>query len=169
MTHHGNRSRFFSALVLVCLVLSTPAFAKDKPSYTQVGHNITIGPNDQVGELTCFGCSIRVRGQVAGDVTAFGGSIVLEDQGQVAGDVTVFGGNVRLDRAVKVAGEVTVFGGEIRRDPTATISGDVTTMGGHGMLVPILLAPFVILGLLIALVIWLVQRTRRPSAPAMPA
>jgi cytoskeletal protein CcmA (bactofilin family) len=122
--------------VLFCLALSSVAFAKDNPSFTQVGHNITIGPNAQVGDLTCFACSIRVRGQVAGDVTAFGGSIVIEDQAQVAGDVTTFGGDIRLDEAVKVAGDATVFGGQIRRDPAATISGDVTSMGGHGWLVP---------------------------------
>jgi Polymer-forming cytoskeletal len=164
----GSPSRLL-AFTLFCLALSSSAFAKNNPSYTQVGHNISIGPNQEVGELTCFGCSIRVRGQVAGDVTAFGGSIVIEDQGQVAGDVTAFGGSIRLDQAVKVAGDVTVFGGEIRRDQQARISGDVTSMGGRGWLVPILLAPFVILGILIAFVVWLIQRLRRPSSPAVPA
>lgn len=169
MAFRSCPSRLLVAFTLFCLTLSTAAFAKDNPSYTQFGHNISIGPNDKVGDLTCFGCSIHVRGQVAGDVTAFAGSIVLEDQGQVAGDVTAFGGNIRLDPAVKVAGDVTLFGGEIRRDPQATISGDVTAMGGRAWIVPILLAPFVILGLLVALVIWLIQRMRRPSLPAVPA
>ena len=148
--------------------IATPAFAKDKSSYTQVGHNINVGPNEQVSDVTCFACSIRVRGHVAGDVTAFGGSIVIEDHAQVAGDVTTFGGDIRLDQGVKVAGDATVFGGQIRRDPAASISGDVTTMGGHGWLVPIVLAPFLAIGLLIAFVIWLVQRRRGP-APAVAA
>jgi len=168
-TENGNPSIVFCALVLFCVSLSSAAFAKNNPSYTQFGHNINIGPNQEVGELTCFACSIRVRGQVAGDVTAFGGSVVIEDQGQVAGDVTPFGGDIRLDQGVKVAGEATVVGGQIRRAPGASISGDVTSMGGHGWLVPIVLAPFVALGLLVAFVIWLVQRLRKPSAPAMPA
>ncbi|MGA8618493.1 MAG: polymer-forming cytoskeletal protein [Candidatus Sulfotelmatobacter sp.] len=158
--------RLCAAIMLLGLTLSSAAFAKDNPSFTEVGHNISIGPNETVGELTCFGCSIWVRGQVAGDVTTFGGSIVIEDQGQVAGDITAFAGNIRLDHDVKVTGDVTVFAGEIRRDPQASISGDVTSMGGHGWLVPVLLAPFVILGLIVAFVIWLVQRMRRPSVPA---
>jgi len=157
------------ASALLCLALSSAAFAKDNPSYTQFGHNINVSPNQAVGDLTCFACSIRVRGKVAGDVTAFGGSIVIEDQGEVAGDVTTFGGDVRLDRGVKIAGDATVFGGQIRRDSAATISGDVTSMGGHGWLVPIVLTPFVVLGLLVAFVIWLVQRVRRPSVPAVAA
>ena len=168
-SRHGSVCRLLSAVTLFSVVLAIPAFAKNNPSYTQVGHNINIGPNDSVGDLTCFGCSIRVRGQVAGDVTTFGGSVVIEDQAQVAGDLTTFGGDIRLDHGVKVAGDATVFGGQIRRDPAATISGDVTTMGGHGWVVPIVLAPFFVLGLLVALVIWLVQRMRRSSAPAVAA
>jgi mannitol-specific phosphotransferase system IIBC component len=72
-----------------------------------------------------------VRGQVAGDVTAFGGSIVIEGHGQVA--------------------------------------GDVTSMGGRGWFVPMLLAPFVIVELLVAFVIWLIQRVCQPSIPAAAA
>ena len=172
-TLHRTENRVARTVSLLLLLFgfacSSAAFAKNNPSYTQVGHNINIGSNQEVGELTCFGCSIRVRGRVAGDVTAFGGSIVMEDQGQIAGDVTTFAGDIRLDHGARVAGDVTVFGGQIRRDPEASVSGDVTSMGGHAWLVPILLAPFVVLGLLVAFVIWLVQRLRRPSAPAMPA
>src|SRR4029077_4945829 len=97
----GYTSRLLGALPLF-VGLSGCAFAKNNPSYTQVGHNINIGPNEEVGEITGFGCSIRVRGQVAGDVTAFGGSIVLEDEGQIAGDITTFGGDIQLDHGVKV-------------------------------------------------------------------
>jgi hypothetical protein len=83
--------------------------------------------------------------------------------------VSIFGGDVRLDRGVRIAGDVSVFGGQIHRDPQATVSGDVTSFGGHGWLLPILLAPIVLLGLLVALIVWIVQRTRRPSVPAAAA
>src|SRR2546425_654204 len=163
----GHHFRVAARFLLLFLVLPGASFAN--PSYTQFGHNISVGPNNKTGDLTCFGCSIRVRGEVAGDVTAFGGSIVIEDQGQVAGDVTGFGGDVRLDKGVKVSGDVTVFGGKIQRDPQASIAGDVTSMGGHGWLVVIFLAPIVVLGLLVALVVWIVQYLRRPSMPATAA
>lgn len=168
MIFSGTRSvRFY--VLLFWVAFSTSAFAKENPSYTQVGHNINVGPNDKVGDLTCFGCSIHVRGEVAGDVTAFGGNVTLEDQAQVAGDVSIFGGDVRLDRGVRIAGDVSVFGGQIHRDPQATVSGDVTSFGGHGWLLPIVLTPIVLLGLLVALIIWIIQRARRPSLPAAAA
>jgi hypothetical protein len=160
-----SRASRFAAFVLICFALTT-AFAKDNPSYTQFGRSISIGPNDKVGDLTCFGCSIHVRGQVAGDVTAFGGNIVLDDNAQVSGDITAFAGDVRLDQSVTVAGDATVFGGRIRRDAQATISGDVTSMGGRGWFIPILLLPFLILGAFVALIIWIVRRLFGTSLPA---
>src|ERR1700686_3719326 len=108
MIRSGARGIGFYAL-LFSMAFSAAAFAKDNPSYTQLGHNINIGPNDQVGDLTCFGCSIRIRGEVAGDVTTFGGSVTVEDQAQVAGDVSIFGGDARFDQGVRVAGGVSVF------------------------------------------------------------
>jgi hypothetical protein len=168
MIRSGARSIGFYAL-LFWVAFSPAAFAKDNPSYTQLGRNINVGSNDQVGDLTCFGCSIHIRGEVAGDVTTFGGSVTVEDQAQVAGDVSIFGGDARLDRGVKVSGDVSVFGGQIHRDPQAAISGDVTSFGGHGWLLPILVTPIVLLGLLVALVVWIVQRARRPSLPARAA
>ena len=168
MIRSGARSIGFYAL-LFSMAFSPAAFAKANPSYTQLGRNINVGSNDQVGDLTCFGCSIHIRGEVAGDVTTFGGSVTVEDQAQVAGDVSIFGGDARLDRGVKVSGDVSVFGGQIHRDPQAAIGGDVTSFGGHGWLLPILATPIVLLGLLVALVVWIVQRARRPSLPARAA
>jgi hypothetical protein len=161
--------RWFALVAILCLSLSGVAIANDNPSYTQIGHDITIGPNQRVGDLTCVACSIHVHGQVAGDVTAVLGSITLADKAQVAGDVTAVGGNIRLDQAVKIAGDATVVGGNLHRDPEAAVSGDVTTMCGGGWIVPIILAPFILLGLLAAFVVWLVQQVRGPSVPGVAA
>jgi len=43
--NHRRLRTVFGALVVFCLALSSVAFAKDNRSYTQVGHNINIGPN----------------------------------------------------------------------------------------------------------------------------
>ena len=88
--------RWLPVGLMFCLAFATSAFADGDHDRTQVGSNIIIGADEEVSEATCFGCSIRVRGHVSGDVTAFGGSIVIEDQGQVGGDLTTFGGNLRL-------------------------------------------------------------------------
>jgi cytoskeletal protein CcmA (bactofilin family) len=157
------RPLFYLALLAA---LSTLTLAESSHDRTQVGHNITVGPDEEIGEATCFGCSVYVKGHVAGDVTTFGGSIVLEPQAEVGGDATTFGGNIRLDQDVKIRGDVTVFGGRIRRDSASTIGGDVTNMGSGRWVALIVAAPFVVLGLFVWFIVWLVRRLTHAGLPA---
>jgi hypothetical protein len=156
-------SAFLLWIAVSCIALSLTAAAKDNPSYLQFGRNINVGPSDEVSDLTCIGCSIHVRGLVAGDVTTVGGNVAITDQAQVAGDVTSVGGDSRLSKGVKVAGDVTTVGGRVQRDPEASVAGDVTSLGGRGWLLLVFAVPFVVFGLFLAFVIWLVQRMRRPA------
>jgi len=166
MTINLRHLRLLSASLIFMVAVSSIAFADRERERTHVGNNIIIGPDEEVSEATCFGCSIRVRGHVSGDVTAFGGSIVVEDQGQVNGDATTFGGDIRIEKTAKIARDVTVFGGRIRRDPTSTVGGDVTTMGGPGWMFLIFLVPLIFFGLFVALIVWLIRKLLRPSVPA---
>ena len=164
MARCAHRFRVFSAVTGLLVLLSATAFAGG--DRTQVGHNIRIGPDEQVDGATCFGCSIEVRGRVAGDVTAFGGNIVVEDQGQIGGDATVLGGNIRIDRQAKVGGDLTVLGGRIRRDPASSVAGDVTTVGGPGWMFLIFLLPLDFPRAFVALIVWLIRRLMRRPVPA---
>ncbi len=161
--------RLLVGVTLFCFALSGAAFAKDSPDYTHIGRDINIASGQAVGDVTCIGCSVHIRGQVSGEVTAVGGSISIEDQGQVGGDVTAVAGGVRLEQEAKVMGDTTVVGGELRRAAGAKVGGDVTSVGGPFWAPLILLAPLLIVGLLVALVIWIVQRMRRPAIPATAA
>jgi hypothetical protein len=164
-TNLARGLQFLAIPALLCLPSWSFAQTTTKSDQTQFGHAIRVAENDQVGEVTCIACSIYIRGRVAGDATAVGGGIYVEDQGQVAGDVTTVGGSIRLDSGVKVAGDVTSVGGDIRRAPGAQVGGDVTSVGG-GVWVPIVLvAPLVFIGLLVWLIVWLVQRARKPALP----
>jgi len=94
---------FCSLRWMCCLLLVSafgiPAFAEGSHDRTQFGHDVTVGSDEKVAEVTCFACSVRVRGRVDGDVTTFGGSVVVERDATVGGDTTAFGGDVRLDGA----------------------------------------------------------------------
>lgn len=158
-------SRLRNLLLLIAITFSATAFADTPHERTQVGRDIVVGSNDDISDATCFGCTVRVRGHVSGDVTTFGGSVVVEDNGEIAGDTTTFGGDVRLSRGVKVNGDVTVFGGRLRRDPAAVVHGDVTNFGGPIWLFLIFGLPFVVFGAFIALIVWLVRRLLRPAVP----
>ncbi len=152
-----------SGIVAILLVPSLMQAAETHPDRFQMNHDIRIQPDEKVGDVTCIGCSVYVRGQVSGDVTTIAGSVVAESGASIAGDVTAIGGNARLEGGTQVAGDLTTIGGALRRDPQAAVAGDVTNMGSRGWIFLIFLLPFAFLGGIIALIIWLIQRSRRPT------
>jgi cytoskeletal protein CcmA (bactofilin family) len=129
----------------------------------QFNHDIFVDPGQDSGDLTCVNCSIFVRGEVAGDVTAVHGNVVVEQGSQVAGDVTVVLGDLRLQSAAQVAGDVTTVGGTVRREPQATIAGDVTSLAGVGWVILVVLLPLAFVGGMIALIVWLIARIQKPT------
>ncbi len=162
----GFSSLRWLGCLLFVLALGVPAFADGSHDRTQFGHDVIVGADETVAEVTCFSCSVRVRGHVDGDVTTFGGSVVVEHDGSIGGDTTTFGGDVRLDGGAIVK-DLTVFGGRIRRDSAASVGGDVTTFGGGaGLWLFIVFGlPFLILGAFIALIVWLVRHFTRRAVP----
>lgn len=156
-------------LPTLVLILVRFASAKNNPEFTQFGHDIRITAGQQTSDLTCIGCSIYVRGQVAGDVTAIAGNVTLDGDAQIAGDVTTIGGNLRAANGTKISGDLTAVGGTVYRQPEATVAGDVTSLGGQGWLLLIFGLPLMILAGIVAFIVWLVQRPRpavRPLARA---
>jgi hypothetical protein len=152
-------------VVTVSALFSTPLFAAQNSDQVHIGRDIYVQPQDKAGDLVCVACSIHIRGQVAGDAVAVAGSVVLEPGAQVAGGVTAVVGDVRLQTGTQIAGDAVAVAGTVKRDPQSTISGDVTSLGGTGWVLLILVAPLVLFGGVVALIIWLFQR-RRPVAPA---
>jgi len=162
------RSCLFARLCVCALVagLSSATFGQASRERTQFGHDVIVGPGEEVSEITCFGGSVRVRGHVAGDVVAFGGNVVVEEDGSVGGDATVFGGGVRLEKTAKIGGDVTIFGGQIRRDPESQVGGDITNFSG-GFWLPLFVAlPLIFIGAIVALIVWLIRRLTRTGVVA---
>jgi hypothetical protein len=152
-----------SIFLTLLALLATPAFASNSHDRTEFGHDISVGPGEEVSEVTCFGCSIRIRGKVDGDATTFGGSVILEDQGEVGGDATTFAGSLRLRGEAKVGGDVAVFAGRIQRDPDTAIGGDVTNFSGPWWLILIFGLPLAIFGAFVAFVVWIIRLLTRPA------
>ena len=159
------RFQYLAILTLAVAVTAPSAFAKnDGSEITQFGRDIRIGADQKAADVTCFNCSVYVEGQVGGEITTFHGNIILQDGAMVGGELTAMLGDVRLGNDTKVAGELTVLGGKLRRPPTASVAGDVTVMEGAAWFYIMVLSPFLFLGGVIALIVWLVRR-RRGQAP----
>ncbi len=155
-------------VLLLLSISSLTAMAKDSPERTQFGRDIRVEAGEKTGDLTCINCSIHVRGEASGDVTAIHGNIMVESGGSVAGDVTAVWGDVRAESGSQIAGDLATVAGAVRRQPGSNVSGDVASLEGVKWLLAILLPPLVFIGLIIALIIWLVQRSHRPAPVAAP-
>ena len=160
-------TRFFPlpafCMFAILALPSTTLAAGANPDRFQMNHDIHIQAGEKVGDVTCIGCSVYVRGQVSGDVTTIAGGVIAESGASIAGDVTTIAGSARVESGTQIAGDLTAIGGDLRRDPQASVAGDVTTVGGRGWVFLIFLVPFAVLGGIVALIIWLIQRSRRPA------
>ncbi len=161
-------SRLFLLVVGVGL-LTVSAFAKSKSDNdrVQMGRDIHVAPGEKVGDLVCVGCSIYVRGETSGDTVAVGGSITLEGA-SVAGDSVAVLGSVRLMGDSHVGGDAVAVIGSVRRDAESSVGGDVTSMGGPGWILLILILPLALFGGFVALIVWLIQRSRRRQSEVGP-
>ena len=164
----SSSMRWLLGLALFAVV-GMPAYAdgsREPHDRTQFGHEIVVGADETASDVTCFSCSVRVRGHVTGDLTTFGGTVVVEQDAEVAGDTTIFAGDLRLEAGAKVR-EVSIFGGKLRRDSSATVRVDITTFGGGAPLWLFLIfgLPFLLLGAFIVLIVWLIRRFSRPAFP----
>jgi hypothetical protein len=162
-----TRFSLVRALCLLLLTIPACAFAKGDPELTQFGHDIRVEAGQKVGEVTCFNCSIYIAGESSGELTTLHGNIIVESGGSIAGDVTAIWGDVRMQPGTQIAGEVTALAGGVRRSPQSSIAGDVTSFEGTKWVLLIIVPPLLVLGFVVALIVWLVQR-RRPAQLPQP-
>jgi hypothetical protein len=87
-------------------------------------NDLDIGPEESAREAVAVFGSVRVTGEVRGDVTAVMGSVFVE--GRVGGEVVAVNGSVHLGPKAEVLKGVTAVGGTVERAPGATVRGVVT-------------------------------------------
>lgn len=151
------------ALFLFLLLSSSALLAKDG-DIVQIGKSISVAQNEQVGDVVCIGCSIHMEG-TCGDLVAIGGSVTID--GDVRGDAVAIGGSLRLDEDARVSGDVATVGGRVWRHANATVKGDISSRSGVPLMIGLLVIPLLPFILIVALIVWLVNRGRRP-APVYP-
>ncbi len=158
----------FIGLALLLLIPATTR-AQEKMARTEVGHDIVVEAGQELQEAVCIGCSVYVRGSVAGDVVALGGRIEVD--GGLAGDAVAIGGGLRIGAGAKVAGDVVAVGGRVDRDARAAVAGEVTAvpfLPGTGIVWFLLLGLlfFAIVDFILLLICYLFVGERRAEVMA---
>ncbi len=154
-----HRAQWLLAAALLFVTLTPGMLHARGGDQVHVGQDMTVGDNENAGDLVCIGCSIRVEG-TCGDVVAIGGSIAVD--GNVKGSVVAVGGGVLLGDNASVSEDVVTVGGHLSRHPNAVVKGDVSVQSGAPILIAVILVPLLPVFLIVALVVWLVRRNRRP-------
>jgi hypothetical protein len=89
------------------------------PSFSE---NIVIGSREVVcGDVTLFGGSVNVQGELHGNVTAFNSNTFIA--GQIFGNLTVFGGTIALSSTEQIHGHIAVYGTRTLNAPGKQLDG----------------------------------------------
>ena len=147
------------AAALLSMTLAGTTWAHAEQDRASVGNDITIHEGETVADVACAFCSVRVHGEVKGDIAVLFGSVSIDEDKTVSGDVAILGGDLMLGEDARVGGDVAIAAGLANLDPSAGIGGTRSILsGGAWLLLP--LAPVLILAGIIWLVVYLVQRNR---------
>ena len=151
------RQCLLSASLLAALTL--PAFAKGDNDRVAVGSEITVPEGQSVGDIACAFCSVHISGEVTGDVAVFMGSVTVDPGHSIAGDTAIVAGDLNLGDGSTVNGDVAIVAGN------ANLAEGASIHGSRAIIPPplgtlILLSPFLVLGSIIWLIVYLVRRSR---------
>ena len=90
-----------------------------QPSF---GGTIVVDTGEVVcGNLTSFGGTVAINGEVRGGVVTFGGEVVIA--GTVDGNVDIYGGTVTLQSGSDVRGDLNLYAGGWTRSNSAQLNG----------------------------------------------
>jgi hypothetical protein len=159
------RRLLLAAALLIPVV--TVAFANSSQDRVGVGTDIVIADGESAGDIACAFCTVRVHGDVRGDVATFLGTVTVDAGRNIAGDVASLGGDLVMGQDASVGGDVAIAAGETKLASGAAIRGEQTVLPGRiWLLLPF--APLLILAGVIWLVVYIVRRNRY-EFPAYPS
>jgi cytoskeletal protein CcmA (bactofilin family) len=148
-------------LVAVGLLLfaASPGFARSSNDHATFGSDVTIGEGETAGDIACAFCTVRMHGDVRGDIAVAFGRVELDPGRNISGDVAAFGADLDLAPGANIGGDVSIVGGDIKTEPGATIHGSSMSFPGRiWLLLP--LAPFLVLIGIVWLIVYIVRRNR---------
>jgi hypothetical protein len=150
------------AAFLLAFQLCAFASSRGGRDLAQFGSNIEVPEGEKVGDVACFGCSVRVRG-TAGDIAVFGGSVYVSG---TANDVAVFGGNTNVEGGV--IHDTATFGGRLRVSGNGVVRGDRATFPPIVLFIPLIVFALMIWALVVFLR-WLFGGRRQRRVIYVPA
>jgi hypothetical protein len=155
-------------LLAVALLFTSvlPAFAKSSDDRASFGNDITIAEGETAGDVACMFCTVRVHGDVRGDMAVMFGKVEIDPGRTVSGDVAALGADLNLGEGATVGGDVAIAAGDANLASGAMVHGSSMVLPGRlWLLLPF--APLLVLIGVIWLIVYFVRRNRY-QFPAYP-
>jgi hypothetical protein len=94
------------------------------------GQTLVIDEHEvECGDITLFGSTLDVKGQVRGTILAFGSNINIA--GNVHGDINLYGGTATLQNGSHMQGSLNLFGGSRHIETEAHLEGSIIDHSQH--------------------------------------
>lgn len=123
----------------------------DSGGIVQIGPGIVVGV-DESGLVRVFAdAEVPAGDRIEGDVVAVFGSVDVK--GQVAGNVVAVGGSVHLDPGAAVEGDVVAIGGVLDQAKGASVGGESVSLGIFPIAWGVPTLPVLLLGVLAGLLL----------------
>jgi cytoskeletal protein CcmA (bactofilin family) len=113
----------FIALLLLCWVLPSTAFAADAKVRIVIEGDVLVDRGQTTKDVYVADGDVTVRGRVDGDIVVGDGDVTI--RGDVTGDVLTFGGRATLGRRAHVEGDLRYGQDKPVVSPGARVDGDV--------------------------------------------
>lgn len=96
-----------------------------------LGGTVVVNADEVVcRELTVFGGTLVIDGEVKGDIVAFGSTVSIT--GTVEGNIELYGSTIALQSGSQVHGDIQLYGGNWTKSPAAQLDGTIFDHSKHG-------------------------------------
>ena len=158
------KTSWLLAAIMVVLSLAAPvrghAYARHgKEGDDRVGifSTIVISEDHPAADVACMFCSVRVDGDVHGDIAVLFSTVTVSDGRTISGDVATLFSTLVLGDDARIDGDLATIFGTASLAESAHVGGDRAVLSS-GLGLTVVLAPLLIVAGVIWLLVWVVRR-----------
>ena len=118
---------------------------------------IVVSRDRPAADIACMFCTVRVEGDVRGDVAVLFGTVSVAEGRTISGDVALLFSTLRAEEGARINGDLATAFSTAQIAPSAHIRGD-RAMLASGLGIAVLLGPILLLIGVVWLIVWGLRR-----------
>ena len=118
---------------------------------------IVVSREQPAADVACMFCTVRVEGDVRGDVAVMFGTVSVADGQTISGDVALLFSTLSVEEGARINGDLATLFSTAQIAPGAHVRGD-RAMLGSGLGIAVIVGPILLLVGLVWLLVWGLRR-----------